>query len=141
MEPNESSETAQSIEMIPLETESGSAYAVGYQMGYLESTSDEDWYLFPHEHEGGQVIVGLNSTLHGSTGSPVVELFDQEGNPLGEQTCDTEANPNLSIVLDEIPLGDITAKVTDINAASASSDWYQMLVYSSSFEASSFACP
>lgn len=141
MEPNESSETAQSIEMIPLETESESAYAVGYQMGYLESTNDEDWYQFPHEHEGGQLIVCLNSSIHGSTSTPMVELFDQEGAALGEQTCDTGSNPNLSIVLDEIPLGDISIKVTDINSSSTSSDWYQMLVYSTSFEASSFACP
>lgn len=141
IEPNETSESAQPIELLPLQTESGSDYGVGYQMGYLESATDEDWYSFPHEFEAGQVIVCLNSQLHGSTSAPMVELFDQEGIALAEQTCETNASPNLSVVLEDIPTGDISVKVTDIDGTSATSDWYQMLVYSTSFEATSFACP
>jgi hypothetical protein len=132
---------AQSIEMVPLQTDGGSDYAVGRQMGYLNNEGESQWYSMEHNQEGGQVIACLNSTLHGSTALPMVELYDAEGTLLSDATCDPDADPNLALILDEVPTGLLYWSVSSEQDTISMSDWYQMLVYSTSFEASSYACP
>lgn len=136
-------ETAQEIEMVPLTTDGGNEYSVGRQMGYANTDGSADWYSMLHDQEAdeGQVIVCLNSTLHGSTAMPLVELFDANGTLLSEQTCDPDADPNLAVVLDDVDVGQLYLSVASEEPANAASDWYQLLVYSTSFEASSFGCP
>lgn len=138
---NLSIENAQSIEMTPLQTDGGSDYAVGRQMGLMQPQDSASWYAMEHNHEGGQVIVCANSALHGSTALPLIELYDANNTLLSEATCDPDSDPNLAIVLDEVPLGQLYLSVSGDTVDTSLSDWYQMLVYSTSFEASSYACP
>ncbi len=138
---NTSLENAQAIEMTPLQTDGGSEYAVGRQMGTLNATGAPQWYSMDHSHEGGQVIVCLNSTLHGSTAMPIVELQDSTGTSLSDGTCNPDADPNLALVVEDVPPEQLFISVSSDSTENAISDWYQMLVYSTSFEASSYACP
>lgn len=140
---NSSIENAQAVEMVPLSTDGGNDYTVGRQMGYLSGDGSADWFSVTHDQQldDGQFIVCLNSSLHGSTAMPLVELFDETGNLLSEQTCDPDAEPNLAIVLDDVELGQVYLSVSSEDATGVPSDWYQFLVYSTSFEASSYGCP
>ena len=132
--------------MVPLQTGSEGdsdrkEYNVGRQMGYFSDNADTDWYQFPHDFADGQAIVCLNSTIHGSNAMPLVELFDSNGDLLSENTCDPDSDPNLSTVLDGLSEGTIFVSVSPTTDVTDLSSWYQMLVYSTSFEATSFGCP
>ena len=129
---NSSIENAQAIEMVPLSTDGGNDYTVGRQMGYLSGDGSADWFSVTHDQQldDGQFIVCLNSSLHGSTAMPLVELYDEAGSLLSEQTCDPDADPNLAIVLDDVELGQVYLSVSSEDATGVASDWYQFLVYS-----------
>ena len=141
IEPNNSDLESNSIEMVPLQTDSESEYTVGRQMGYFSDSNDTDWFQFPHDYEDGQTIICLNSQLHGSNAEPTVDIFDSNGELLSENTCDPDGDPNLSAVLDGVDVGTIIFSVTPTSENVGLSDWYQMLVYSTSFDATSFSCP
>ena len=106
---NSSMENAQAIEMVPLSTDGGNDYTVGRQMGYLSGDGSADWFSVTHDQQvdDGQFIVCLNSAIHGSTAMPLVELYDEAGTLLSEETCDPDADPNLAIVLDDVELGQV----------------------------------
>ena len=138
-ESNDSQETANALEMTTLETSSESEYKVGKYFGEL-SAGDVDWFSFSHDYPEGQIVLCLSSAKYGSTTAPFVQITDLEGNIIVEGDASTD-EPNFGFQDFVSETGEYFISIQDDEAIGLSSDWYQFLVYSTDFEATSYDCP
>ena len=136
---NDTMETANPIEMTPLQTDGGSDYTVGKYFGVLPSASDVDWFSIEHLYADGNIILCANSTLYGSTLSPTISLYDSSMVLVAESNSDPQADPNLTLVEQVSATGQYFFTIE--GGTGQSSDWYQFLAYSTDFEPTSYSCP
>lgn len=142
IELNNDATSANPIELESLETDGGSQYAVGKYFGTLYSSTDQDWYSIDHTFADGYLIVCLNSTKYGSSAMPIVELWNDALDPISANTCDPDANPNLSIKEQIVETGTYYISVSATEDTQGTlQDWYQFLSFSTSFDPTSFSCP
>jgi hypothetical protein len=139
-ESNDSIETANPVEFVILETDGGNEYKVGKAFGEL-GIEDTDVFSFSHDYPEGQIVLCLNSSKYGSTTSPFIQITDTDGNIVAEGTADTGEDPNFSFQEDISETGEYFISITDDEAIGLDSDWYQFLLYSTDFEATSYSCP
>jgi hypothetical protein len=139
-ESNDSIDAANPVEFVILETDGGNEYKVGKAFGEL-GIEDTDVFSFSHDYPEGQIVLCLNSSKYGSTTSPFIQITDTDGNIVAEGTADTGEDPNFSFQEDISETGEYFISITDDEAIGLDSDWYQFLLYSTDFEATSYSCP
>lgn len=148
IEPNNDSLNANTVSMTELSSSNENKYAVGRVFGELLTADDSDWFTIDHQYatEGdapdGNVIVCLNSQSLGSTALPVLTMLNSAGEVVEELTSEV-GSPNTVINLSNLPNDTYSLNVhqNQSNITTGLASWYQMLIYSTSFNPSSFDCP
>ena len=142
IEPNTSMADATPVTLTDTANSNGKEYSFGYGMGEL-GLEDEDWFAVEHAHDGGTLVVCMNTTLYGSTLSPAIDVYDAEGTLLDSVQSDSATDPNAAI--NEIPYDAGTYYIRVYNETpleeEQKSNWYRFITYAASFAPNSYDCP
>ena len=157
-EDNNSATAANTIPSTDTENSSGNRFSQGAIQGFVNSEGDNDWFTMsaPEDARGSNdegdptqwLVVCANSHVWGSSASPRLTVYDQDGAVLGEAESSPDASPNVRIENIQIEPGEqISVQVNPgVDAMGAPDEWYRLKVFIASFPVSSFesggySCP
>ena len=157
-EPNNNAATANPIDTTDTENGGGNPFSQGSVQGFVNGAGDNDWYTMSapeaatgtdEEGEEAQwVVVCANSTLWGSSATPRLTLYGEDGAILAEAETSESATPNVRIENAQIMPGEqISIQVNPgVESEGAPDEWYRMKVFIASFEvldyeSGGYSCP
>jgi hypothetical protein len=159
-EPNDSTVTANAIEMTENVNGSGKPFSVGSIQGVVDGPGDTDFFSLsaPEESSGENdageaaqwLVVCMNSTRWGSAIAPRVTVYGADGSILADQDADSDSgtDPNLTIENVEIEPGEEVIVQVNPGADTEGSpdEWFRLKGFIASFpvssyEAGGYTCP
>jgi len=137
-EPNDSSSSAQALDMRESTTSGGSTYAYANGTGFIDSVGDADWYQVS-ARAGAELAVCLNAGLGGSLVTPDLELYDSSGTLVDQSSGDPLVVPNARI--EGVSMGSqpyYLRIATPLGGATGSGAWYRFVLYTADFDIASY---
>jgi hypothetical protein len=136
-EPDDSLDTATALPTTVYQNGSGADFRQAQGLGWIDTGSDEDWFVVEDTYAGGGIVVCLASSAYGSLVAPTVELWNGDGTLLASAVGNANTFP--TAFLDDTDTDGTPRYVRVTGDVSGPGAWYRFYVYAASFSIASYA--